>query len=166
MGTKKLQVLKSVSLDINRGELVSIIGKSGSGKSTLLNMIGMLDNYDNGEYWFDGQLINIVSEAEAARYRNQYIGFVFQTFHLIGTKSALDNVSLPLTYKGVNKNERLRQAQIMLEKVGLGDRIVILVRVGSEFDGVDHQSHIIRCFAHFLMFRKFISYIDDSKKKK
>lgn len=122
MGTKQLQVLKEVSLEIQRGELVSIIGKSGSGKSTLLNMIGMLDFYDAGEYYFDGQLINSVSEALAAKYRNKYIGFVFQTFHLIGTKSAIENVALPLMYQGVSKAERTIRAAEMLEKVGLGDR--------------------------------------------
>ncbi|MFY7861860.1 MAG: ATP-binding cassette domain-containing protein, partial [Chitinophagales bacterium] len=83
MGQKQLKVLNEVTLEIARGELVSIIGKSGSGKSTLLNMIGMLDFYDSGEYFFNNHLINAVSETEAARYRNQYIGFVFQTFHLI-----------------------------------------------------------------------------------
>ena len=120
---KHLKVLVDVSLFIQRGELVSIIGKSGSGKSTLLNMIGMLDNYDSGEYWFDKNLINNVSESDAAHYRNKYIGFVFQTFHLIGTKSALDNVALPLMYKGIGKKERSIAAEKMLEKVGLGNRV-------------------------------------------
>lgn len=123
IGEKHLKVLDNVSLVIQRGELVSIIGKSGSGKSTLLNMIGMLDNYDSGEYWFDKNFINNVSESDAAHYRNKYIGFVFQTFHLIGTKTALDNVALPLMYKGVGKKERRLAAEKMLEKVGLGDRI-------------------------------------------
>ena len=123
MGSRRLQVLDDVSIEIERGELVSIIGKSGSGKSTLLNMIGMLDNYDSGEYWFDGHLINTVSESEAAHYRNKYIGFVFQTFHLIGTKTALENVALPLMYKGIGKSERLKLAEKMLQKVGLGDRV-------------------------------------------
>jgi putative ABC transport system ATP-binding protein len=123
IGEKQLKVLDNVSILIQRGELVSIIGKSGSGKSTLLNMIGMLDNYDSGEYWFDKNLINNVSESDAAHYRNKYIGFVFQTFHLIGTKTALDNVALPLMYKGIGKKERNIAAEKMLEKVGLGDRI-------------------------------------------
>ena len=123
IGEKHLKVLVDVSLFIQRGELVSIIGKSGSGKSTLLNMIGMLDNYDSGEYWFDKNLINNVSESDAAHYRNKYIGFVFQTFHLIGTKSALDNVALPLMYKGIGKKERSIAAEKMLEKVGLGNRV-------------------------------------------
>jgi len=123
IGEKQLKVLDNVSILIQRGELVSIIGKSGSGKSTLLNMIGMLDNYDSGEYWFDKNLINNVSESDAAHYRNKYIGFVFQTFHLIGTKTALDNVALPLMYKGIGKKERSIAAEKMLKKVGLGDRI-------------------------------------------
>ena len=123
IGEKHLKVLDNVSILIQRGELVSIIGKSGSGKSTLLNMIGMLDNYDSGEYWFDKNLINNVSESDAAHYRNKYIGFVFQTFHLIGTKTALDNVALPLMYKGIGKKERSIAAEKMLKKVGLGDRI-------------------------------------------
>jgi putative ABC transport system ATP-binding protein len=123
IGDKSLQVLNNVSVNIERGELVSIVGKSGSGKSTLLNMIGMLDNYDSGEYWFDGNLINNVSETGAAHYRNKYIGFVFQTFHLIGTKTALENVALPLMYKGMGKAQRNDLAEKMLIKVGLGDRI-------------------------------------------
>jgi putative ABC transport system ATP-binding protein len=123
IGDKSLHVLNNVSIEIQRGELVSIVGKSGSGKSTLLNMIGMLDNYDSGEYRFDGTLINNMSETDAAHYRNKYIGFVFQTFHLIGTKTATENVALPLMYKGIGKAERTIMAEKMLEKVGLGDRM-------------------------------------------
>jgi putative ABC transport system ATP-binding protein len=123
LGTKEVEVLKDVSIDIQKGDLVSIIGKSGSGKSTLLNIIGMLDNYDRGGYHFAGHLIKDLNETQAAAYRNQFIGFVFQTFHLIGTKTALENVMLPMQYRGIDKNTQKIEAQEMLEKVGLGDRV-------------------------------------------
>jgi putative ABC transport system ATP-binding protein len=123
LGTKEVEVLKDVSIDIQKGDLVSIIGKSGSGKSTLLNIIGMLDNYDRGSYHFAGHLIKDLNETQAAAYRNQFIGFVFQTFHLIGTKTALENVMLPMQYRGIDKNTQKIEAQEMLEKVGLGDRV-------------------------------------------
>jgi putative ABC transport system ATP-binding protein len=118
-----VEVLKGVSLEIQRGDLVSIVGKSGSGKSTLLNIIGILDNYDSGNYWFNNNLIKNINETEAAHYRNKFIGFVFQTFHLIGTKTALENVELPLYYRGESKTEMRQRAEEMLEKVGLGDRM-------------------------------------------
>ena len=123
IGTKSIKVLNEVNIEIQRGDLVSIIGKSGSGKSTLLNIIGMLDNYESGEYRFDNNLIFNINETEAAHYRNKYIGFVFQTFHLIGTKSALENVALPMSYRDIDKKKSLFMAQEYLEKVGLGDRI-------------------------------------------
>ena len=123
LGTKEVEVLKDVSIDIQKGDLVSIIGKSGSGKSTLLNIIGMLDNYDSGSYHFAGHLIKDLNETQAAAYRNQFIGFVFQTFHLIGTKTAIENVMLPMQYRGIDKNIQKIKAQEMLEKVGLGDRV-------------------------------------------
>jgi putative ABC transport system ATP-binding protein len=123
LGTKSVEVLKGVSLEIQRGDLVSIVGKSGSGKSTLLNIIGILDNYDSGNYWFNNNLIKNINETEAAHYRNKFIGFVFQTFHLIGTKTALENVELPLYYRGESKTEMRQRAEEMLEKVGLGDRM-------------------------------------------
>jgi putative ABC transport system ATP-binding protein len=123
LGTKSVEVLKGVSLEIERGDLVSIVGKSGSGKSTLLNIIGILDNYDSGNYWFNNNLIKNINETEAAHYRNKFIGFVFQTFHLIGTKTALENVELPLYYRGESKTEMRQRAEEMLEKVGLGDRM-------------------------------------------
>jgi putative ABC transport system ATP-binding protein len=123
LGTKEVEVLKDVSIDIQKGDLVSIIGKSGSGKSTLLNIIGMLDNYDRGSYHFAGHLIKDLNETQAAAYRNQFIGFVFQTFHLIGTKTAIENVMLPMQYRGIDKNTQKIKAQEMLEKVGLGDRV-------------------------------------------
>ena len=121
--SKRPTIFKLVNFSFKKNDVIGIEGKSGSGKSTLLNMIGMLDNYDSGEYWFDKNLINNVSESDAAHYRNKYIGFVFQTFHLIGTKSALDNVALPLMYKGIGKKERSIAAEKMLEKVGLGNRV-------------------------------------------
>jgi putative ABC transport system ATP-binding protein len=123
LGTKSVEVLKGVSIEIQRGDLVSIVGKSGSGKSTLLNIIGILDNYDSGNYWFNNNLIKNINETEAAHYRNKFIGFVFQTFHLIGTKTALENVELPLYYRGESKTEMRQRAEEMLEKVGLGDRM-------------------------------------------
>lgn len=123
LGTKSVEVLKGVSLEIQRGDLVSIVGKSGSGKSTLLNIIGILDNYDSGNYWFNNNLIKNINETEAAYYRNKFIGFVFQTFHLIGTKTALENVELPLYYRGDSKADMRQKAEEMLEKVGLGDRM-------------------------------------------
>jgi putative ABC transport system ATP-binding protein len=123
LGTKSVEVLKGVSLEIQRGDLVSIVGKSGSGKSTLLNIIGILDNYDSGNYWFNNNLIKNINETEAAHYRNKFIGFVFQTFHLIGTKTALENVELPLYYRGDSKADMRQKAEEMLVKVGLGDRM-------------------------------------------
>ena len=123
LGTKSVEVLKGVSLEIHRGDLVSIVGKSGSGKSTLLNIIGILDNYDSGNYWFNSNLIKHINETEAAHYRNKFIGFVFQTFHLIGTKTALENVELPLYYRGESKSVMRQRAEEMLEKVGLSDRM-------------------------------------------
>lgn len=123
LGEKSVEVLKGVSLEIQRGDLVSIVGKSGSGKSTLLNIIGILDNYDSGNYWFNNNLIKNINETEAAYYRNKFIGFVFQTFHLIGTKTALENVELPLYYRGESKAIMQQRAEEMLEKVGLGDRM-------------------------------------------
>lgn len=98
-GAQPLHVLKGISLDIEEGEFVSIMGASGSGKSTLLNILGILDNYDSGEYILDGTLIKDLSERRAAEYRNHMIGFVFQSFNLIGFKTAVENVELPLFYQ-------------------------------------------------------------------
>ncbi|MBQ9397409.1 MAG: ATP-binding cassette domain-containing protein, partial [Bacteroidales bacterium] len=96
-----LHVLKGIDLTIGKGEFVSIMGASGSGKSTLLNILGILDNYDEGEYHLAGKLIKNLSERESATYRNEMIGFVFQSFNLIGFKTAVENVELPLFYQGV-----------------------------------------------------------------
>ena len=118
-GANILQVLKGIDLQIEAGELVSIMGSSGSGKSTLLNIIGILDNYDSGEYRLDNMLIQAQSETENAHLRSKYIGFVFQSFNLIGFKNALENVSLPLYYQGVARRKRNELALEMLGRVGL-----------------------------------------------
>ena len=119
-GAQPLHVLKGVSLDIEEGELVSIMGASGSGKSTLLNILGILDNYDSGEYLLDGTLIKDLSETRAAEYRNKMIGFIFQSFNLIGFKTAVENVELPLLYQGVSRRKRHRMAMDYLDRLGLG----------------------------------------------
>ena len=121
MGKQSLHVLKGIDLEIGRDELVSIMGSSGSGKSTLLNILGILDTYDKGEYLLDGNLIQNLSEKRAAQYRNQLIGFVFQSFNLLAFKNALENVALPLYYQQVSRKNRNRRAQEYLEKVGLGN---------------------------------------------
>ncbi len=116
-----LHVLKGVDLEIGQGEFVSIMGASGSGKSTLLNILGILDNYDEGTYYLDGQLIKDLSEKEAAHYRNKMIGFVFQSFNLISFKTAVENVELPLFYQGVGRKKRRELAMEYLERFGLVD---------------------------------------------
>ncbi len=121
-GAVPLHVLKGINLEIGRGELVSIMGASGSGKSTLLNILGILDNYDSGEYHLDGLLIRDLSENRAAELRNRRIGFVFQSFNLINYKSALENVALPLFYQGVPHRKRNSMAMAQLERMGLADR--------------------------------------------
>ena len=116
-----LHVLKGIDLDIDRGEMVSIMGASGSGKSTLLNILGILDTYDSGEYHLDDLLIRDLSESRAAELRNRMIGFVFQSFNLIPFKNAMENVALPLYYHGVPRKQRNAQALDYLERVGLRD---------------------------------------------
>ena len=118
-GAQPLHVLKGVNLGIDRGEFVSIMGASGSGKSTLLNILGILDNYDSGEYRIDGKLIWNLSEKEAANYRNRLIGFIFQSYNLIGFKTAVENVELPLLYQGVPRKKRRQMAMDYLERLGL-----------------------------------------------
>lgn len=121
-GAVPLHVLKGINLEIERGELVSIMGASGSGKSTLLNILGILDTYDTGEYILDGTLIRNLSENRAAELRNRMIGFVFQSFNLIGYKNALENVALPLYYQGMSRRKRNALAMEQLERLGLADR--------------------------------------------
>jgi len=119
IGQNKLHVLKGIDLHIKQGELVSVMGASGSGKSTLLNIIGILDNYDSGEYVLSDTLMKNMSETKAAYYRNQYIGFVFQSFNLINFKNAVENVALPLYYQKVSRKKRNKLAMEYLERVGL-----------------------------------------------
>lgn len=121
MGTSSLHVLKGINLAIEEGELVAIMGSSGSGKSTLLNILGMLDNADEGEYLLDNVPIKDLNETKAAKYRNKFLGFVFQSFNLINYKSALENITLPLYYQGIPRKERQSLAMDYLEKVGLKD---------------------------------------------
>ena len=114
-----LHVLKGIDLDIEKGEMVSVMGASGSGKSTLLNILGILDTYDTGDYYLDGQLIKDLSETRAAELRNRMIGFIFQSFNLITFKNALENVALPLYYQGLSRKKRNARAMEYLDKVGL-----------------------------------------------
>ncbi len=120
-GVISLHALKDIDLDIEKGEYVSIMGASGSGKSTLLNILGILDNYDTGDYYLNGSLIKNLSEKRSAQYRNEMIGFVFQSFNLINFKNALENVALPLYYKNVSRKRRNIIAMEHLDQMGLKD---------------------------------------------
>lgn len=122
VGGRPLHVLKSLNLAIHPGEFTSIMGSSGSGKSTLLNVLGLLDSYDSGTYHLGGVLAKDLGERQAARLRNQMLGFVFQAFHLIPYKNAWENVALPLTYQSVGRRERYERAMQVLERVDLADR--------------------------------------------
>jgi putative ABC transport system ATP-binding protein len=120
-GVQPLHVLKGVDLHINEGELVSIMGPSGSGKSTMLNIMGILDDYDEGEYYLAGNLIKKLTEKQECRFRNELIGFIFQSFNLINFKNAMENVALPLYFRGVGRKERNEMAMEYLDKVGLAE---------------------------------------------
>jgi putative ABC transport system ATP-binding protein len=121
VGSHSLHVLRDVDFEVADGEFVAIMGASGSGKSTLLNILGILDDYDSGEYWLGETLIRKLSESKAAAYRNRFIGFVFQSFNLLPFKTALENVALPLYYQGVARRKRNQIALQYLERVGLRD---------------------------------------------
>lgn len=120
-GNNSLHVLKGINMDIEAGEMVSIMGASGSGKSTLLNVLGILDNYDSGEYFLNGMFIQNINETKAAQLRNKTIGFVFQSFNLISFKNAMENVALPLYYQGISRRKRNAIAMEYLDRVGLKD---------------------------------------------
>ena len=121
MGASSLHVLKGIDMHIHEGEMVSIMGSSGSGKSTLLNILGILDNYDNGEYILNKTLIQNLSQAKAAQLRNRFLGFVFQSFNLLSFKNAMENVALPLYYQKIGRKERNKIALEYLDQVGLKD---------------------------------------------
>jgi putative ABC transport system ATP-binding protein len=121
IGDSSLHVLKGIDLSVGQGEMVAIMGSSGSGKSTLLNIIGMLDEADEGDYILDQVRIKNLTEKKAAIYRNKFLGFIFQSFNLINYKNALENIALPLYYQGLKRKERQEKARFYLEKVGLLD---------------------------------------------
>jgi putative ABC transport system ATP-binding protein len=136
IGKDKLHVLKGLNLHIKEGEFVSIMGSSGSGKSTLLNIVGLLDIHDEGEFYLNKQLIEKLDEKKAAILRNKFLGFIFQSFNLITYKTALENVALPLYYKGIGRKERQKIALEYLDKVGLKDRAN---HIPSELSGGEKQ---------------------------
>ena len=121
MGSNYLHVLKGINFKVNEGELVAIMGSSGSGKSTLLNILGMLDSADKGSYFLDKIEIKNLDETKAAKYRNEFLGFVFQSFNLINYKNAVENVALPLYYRGIARKKRQSEALNFLDKVGLSN---------------------------------------------
>ena len=123
IGSETVNAIKDISFDVNAGEFISIMGPSGSGKTTLMNIIGCLDTPTSGEYHLDDNEVSLLDDNELAAIRNKKIGFVFQSFHLLSRNTALNNVMLPLTYAGFDKNEALKKAKSVLDKVGLEDRV-------------------------------------------
>lgn len=123
IGTEEVNALRSISVSIQKGEYVALMGPSGSGKSTLMNIIGCLDTPSSGEYILNNKHVSSMADNELAEIRNKEIGFIFQTFNLIPRSTALDNVALPLVYAGIRKEERLHRAMTALTDVGLGDRV-------------------------------------------
>ena len=123
IGSEIVNAIKDISFDVNAGEFISIMGPSGSGKTTLMNIIGCLDSPTSGEYHLDDNEVSLLQDNELAAIRNKKIGFVFQSFHLLSRNTALNNVMLPLTYAGYDKNQALKKAKSVLDKVGLEDRI-------------------------------------------
>jgi putative ABC transport system ATP-binding protein len=123
MGDQTVRALQSIDLHIKRNELIAFIGASGSGKSTMMNIIGCLDRPSRGEYWLNGREVATMNSDELARVRNQEIGFIFQSFHLLPRASARDNVAQPLIYRGIGLRERTALAEQALQRVGLGERM-------------------------------------------
>lgn len=121
MGKNSLHVLKDIDVHIKEGEMVSIMGSSGSGKSTMLNILGILDDYESGEYYLNNTLVKNLSERKSAEFRNTFLGFVFQSFNLISFKNSLENIALPLYYQGIGRKKRNAIALEYLDRVGLAD---------------------------------------------
>ena len=121
MGGNNLHVLKDIDVHIKEGEMVSIMGSSGSGKSTMLNILGILDDYESGEYYLNNTLVKNLSERKSAEFRNTFLGFVFQSFNLISFKNSVENIALPLYYQGISRKKRNAIALEYLDKVGLAD---------------------------------------------